>query len=246
MNAISLSSAAQLSLFDSRQAREAFAVRVSVRARRMTVRVHVGGAVEVVVPPGATAGTVRAFVKRNTSWIERKVAELGRGPSVAACTPETVDFAATRERFGVYLRLEEPSGVHEHAGSLIVRAPDDAGACSALRDWLLGAARARLVPAVDGLAQQLGWKLSGVSIRRQRTRWGSCSSRRRLSLNCCLLFMPPEVVRYLFIHELAHLTHMNHSDRFWKVVEKHEPAYRDLDRQLTAGWRSVPGWVFKA
>ena len=58
-------------------------------------------------------------------------------------------------------------------------------------------------------------------------------------------FSEPEVVRYLFVHELAHTRHMNHSSHFWNLVEKIEPDYRRLDRALLAGWRTVPGWVFK-
>jgi len=85
-----------------------------------------------------------------------------------------------------------------------------------------------------------------VAIRCQRTRWGSCSTRGTVSLNCSLLFLPPEVVRYLFIHELAHTEHMNHSASFWRLVEKLEPEYRRLDRELLAGWRTVPAWVFKS
>ena len=55
----------------------------------------------------------------------------------------------------------------------------------------------------------------------------------------------PEVVRYLFLHELAHTKHMNHSASFWRLVEKLEPEYRRLDRELLAGWRTVPAWVFR-
>jgi predicted metal-dependent hydrolase len=64
-------------------------------------------------------------------------------------------------------------------------------------------------------------------------------------LNCSLLFLRDEVVRYLFVHELAHTRHMNHSASFWRLVERIEPDYRRLDRALLASWRTVPGWVFK-
>ncbi len=83
-----------------------------------------------------------------------------------------------------------------------------------------------------------------VLVRRQRTRWGSCSTRGTISLNCCLLFQRPPVVRYLLIHELVHTRHMNHSHGFWQRVARHCPDYSGLDRELLDGWRRVPSWVF--
>jgi predicted metal-dependent hydrolase len=59
------------------------------------------------------------------------------------------------------------------------------------------------------------------------------------------VFLKWEIVRYLFVHELAHTKHMNHSASFWRLVEKIEPDYRRLDGELLAGWRTVPAWVFK-
>ena len=61
----------------------------------------------------------------------------------------------------------------------------------------------------------------------------------------CLLFQRPEVLRYLMVHELSHLRHMNHSARFWAEVARHEPHWKALDRELLQGWRRVPSWVFR-
>jgi predicted metal-dependent hydrolase len=82
-----------------------------------------------------------------------------------------------------------------------------------------------------------------MHIRAQRTCWGSHSSSGTISLNLCLLFLRPAVVRYLMLHELCHGRHMNHSKRFWKLVGQFEPDYRMLDRELTECWQEVPGWV---
>ena len=100
-----------------------------------------------------------------------------------------------------------------------VAAPDKLRA--ALRAWLMRAAHDRLAPRVAALAAATGVSYGQVSIRRQRSRWGSCSARGTISLNCCLLFQRPEVVDYLIVHELMHVKHMNHSARFWQAVERH-------------------------
>jgi len=82
-----------------------------------------------------------------------------------------------------------------------------------------------------------------VHIRMQRTCWGSRSSSGTISLNLCLLFLEPELTRYLMIHELCHGRHMNHSKRFWKLVSRFEENYKLLDRRLGESWRDVPAWL---
>ncbi|MGO9512156.1 MAG: M48 family metallopeptidase [Steroidobacteraceae bacterium] len=235
----------QLSLFETRSSSEPFAVRVSPRARRLTARVHVGGRVEIVVPEGVNARAVRDFVQRFTPWIDRKVAAMQCFAEPPAPVPESIEFALTRERFDVHWREAATRAIAEHGDRLLVHAPDDHQARLLLRGWLKRAAEERLVPALKQLASDLNYCVERVVIRCQRTRWGSCSTRGTVSLNCSLIFLRPEVVRYLFLHELAHTRHMNHSARFWRLVETLEPDYRRLDRELLAGWRTVPLWVFK-
>ena len=232
-------------MFETRSVNDPFAVRVSPRARRLTARVHVGGRVEIVVPVGVNAHAVRDFVQRFTPWIDRKVAAMRSFVAPMEPVPPTIEFAFT----GEFLTVEwhrPPGNKLEHAGSrVLVRAPDDSAARVLLQGWLKGAAEQRLTPQLLSLAAELKYSISRVSIRCQRTRWGSCSTRGTVSLNCSLVFLRPEVVRYLFVHELAHTKHMNHSAAFWRLVEKLEPDCRRLDRELLAGWRTVPAWVFK-
>jgi predicted metal-dependent hydrolase len=112
--------------------------------------------------------------------------------------------------------------------------------------WLAATATRELGPRLEALSSETGIDYSRMHLRRQRTRWGSCSSRGAISLNICLLFQAPPVVRYLMIHELCHRRHMNHSQRYWRLVESLEPDWRALDAELLKGWRSVPAWVFPA
>jgi predicted metal-dependent hydrolase len=235
----------QLSLFETRSSGDPFAVRISPRARRLTARVHVGGRVEIVVPVGVNAHTVRDFVQRFTPWIDRKVAAMQCFAAPSEPVPATVEFALTQEKFAVDWRREPKRGLEQTLDRIVVRAPDERGARALLQGWLKRAAYERLAPRLLQLADDLNYSVARVSIRCQRTRWGSCSTRGTVSLNCSLLFLTLEVVRYLFVHELAHTKHMNHSANFWRLVEKIEPDYRRLDRDLLAGWRTVPGWVFK-
>jgi predicted metal-dependent hydrolase len=218
---------------------------VSPRARRLTARVHVGGRVEIVVPVGVNARAVRDFVQRFTPWIDRKVAAMQCFAEPAAPVPSYIEFAFSGERFEVHWHQAEKHGIDQHGNMLVVQSSGEAAARGLLRDWLKRAASERLAPALLKLAHDLNYSVERVVIRCQRTRWGSCSTRGTVSLNCSLVFLRPEVVRYLFIHELAHTKHMNHSAGFWRLVDTLEPDYRRLDRELLAGWRTVPLWVFK-
>ncbi|HEY5264296.1 MAG TPA: SprT family zinc-dependent metalloprotease [Steroidobacteraceae bacterium] len=236
----------QLSLFETRSSNDPFAVRISPRARRLTARVHVGGRVEIVVPVGVNAHAVRDFVQRFTPWIDRKVAAMQCVAEPAETVPRSIDFAFTGERLAVECARGAKRRLEQHPDRISVQAPDDHGARVLLQAWLKRAAHERLAPRLLRLAAELNYSVARVAIRRQRTRWGSCSTRGTVSLNCSLVFLRPEVVRYLFVHELAHTKHMNHSAGFWHLVARLEPDYRSLDRELLAGWRTVPLWVFKA
>jgi predicted metal-dependent hydrolase len=234
----------QLSLFETRASSDPFAVRVSARARRLTARVHIGGRVEIVVPVGVNARAVREFVQRFTPWIDRKVAAMQCFAGPAAAVPRSIEFAYTGERFEVQWQEAARRELALLGERLTLQAADADQARARLRVWLKQAAHERLAPALLQLARELKYPVERVVIRSQRTRWGSCSTRGTVSLNCSLVFLRPEVVRYLFVHELAHTRHMNHSASFWRLVESLEPDYRRLDRELLAGWRTVPPWVF--
>jgi len=235
----------QLSLFETRSPNDAFAVRVSERARRLTARVHVGGRVEIVVPVGVGPKHVREFVRRFSPWIDRKVSAMQCLAEAPDSMPGSIDFPLTGEKFEVQWERASPTCLCEVSRSVKVIAPDVRAGRALLQRWLKQAAHHRLAPRLMALADSLKYSVQRVSIRRQRTRWGSCSTRGTVSLNCSLVFLRPEVVNYLFVHELAHTQHMNHSSKFWNLVETIEPNYRRLDRELLAGWRTVPVWVFK-
>ena len=89
-----------------------------------------------------------------------------------------------------------------------------------------------LPPQLLALAEQHGLEVTRVSIRNQRSRWGSCSPRGHVALNYRLVLMPPAVREYILIHELMHLRQQNHSIRLWRLVEAACPAFREAERWL--------------
>lgn len=97
---------------------------------------------------------------------------------------------------------------------------------------LANRAAAVLPQRVEHFARQLGVTYERISIRSQHTRWGSCSTKGNLNFNCLLMLAPPEVLDYVVIHELCHRLEMNHSARFWTLVENCCPDYRSCRRWL--------------
>lgn len=85
---------------------------------------------------------------------------------------------------------------------------------------------------VEYYAGLMGISYGRISMRNQKTRWGSCSSDGNLNFNCRLLYVPKELVDYVVVHELAHRRHMNHSPEFWQEVEQYLPDYRELRKRL--------------
>jgi predicted metal-dependent hydrolase len=113
----------------------------------------------------------------------------------------------------------------------------------ALKRWLANVAKRELAPRLRAEAALTGTAFRRLRVAGQKTCWGSHSSTGTISLNYCVLFLRPELVRYLMVHELCHARHMNHSRRFWALVRRFEPDYRRLDRELSDSWRSIPTWV---
>lgn len=235
----------QLSLFD---AAEAIVVRHSVRARRLGLRVFPHGVVEVVVPPRTGQRSIRDFVAANAAWIARVRSQflLLQGET-GGRPPASIRLAAVDEVWDVrYVpgsaRLRATPGTA--GGILLLQGPVDPNwQLGRLRRWLMDRARAALLPWIAAVAEECRLPYGAAVVRRQRSRWGSCSAARVISLNCALLFLEPALVRYLFVHELAHTRHMHHGPAFWRRVAALEPQYESLEARLGRAWSSVPAWV---
>ena len=223
-------------------------IRESRRARRLTLRVLPPHTLELVVPRGTRAADVAAFVHRHRRWIQRARREIAAHYALAQDPlPTRIALPAIDQTWLVRYETQ-PQGqarVRALGDVLEVRTRDaeHVGAAAALRAWLCDQARYHLTPWVLREAAIVGHRPSRVQVRLQRTRWGSCSNSGTLSLNAALMFLAPSIVRYLLIHELCHLISLNHSPRFWAAVERYEPNYEALDRQLTGAWADIPLWA---
>jgi predicted metal-dependent hydrolase len=206
----------------------AYTVRRSPRARRVRVYVDPHAGVEVVLPARAPRREAAAAVAELRPWIERRLA------AAAAARARLARPAGTVPYLGTALALRPEAGrtrVHRRGDTLVVPAGDPG---PALERWYRRTARAEIAPRLDAAAGALGRSYEALAIRGQRTRWGSCSAAGAMSFNWRLLLGPEAVLDYVVWHEACHLEVMDHSRRFWALLERHLPGYREPRRWLRA------------
>ena len=226
-------------------------IRRSRRARRLSARVHLDGRVEVVAPLYAPGVIVDDFIARHRAWMDARRTERLQQWVVEAFPPQQLELQALDERWRISKVASQSSRMHWQETAdreLQLHLPEGANRMQSrvlLLEWLRHYLRPHFERRLSTLAACHGFHYESMQLRRQRTRWGSCSKRGVISLNLCGAFQAPEVLDYLMLHELVHTRHMNHSDRYWKAVEAVCPAWRELDLALTRGWQHVPQWIFR-
>jgi predicted metal-dependent hydrolase len=204
-----------------------YTIRRSPRARRIRVKVDPHDGVEVIIPQRATHDQAHAAIVELRPWIDRRLEEAHEARARIASPPGTVPF------LGAHLRLRhDPARTRAHRSGDELRLPQDKPH-EALERWYRAQARTEIAPRLQNATEALGiTKPTTLAIRSQRTRWGSCSSTGAMSFNWRLVLAPEPVLDYVVWHEACHLVVPNHSRRFWALVERHLPGYREPRRWL--------------
>jgi predicted metal-dependent hydrolase len=203
-----------------------YTLRRSPRARRVRVSVENDGAVQVTLPKRASAKAADDAVRELAPWIERRRRALARAAAEIARTPGTVPY------LGAELMVVPEIGrtrVHRRDDVLLIPARDRT---AALERWYRRAARAEIAPRLDAAVARAGTSYARLTIRGQRTRWASCSAKGAMSFNWRLLLAPEPVLDYVIEHEVCHLEVMDHSPRFWRLLESRVPDWRAHSRWL--------------
>jgi len=217
--------------------RLAVVFRRHAQARRMVLRLNPEAtAVLVTVPVHASRSQALDFTERSRSWIENKLAQ--RGGSIALKPGNRVPLRGVDHE--IRHVASRRGTVTVDALSAIIHVPGEAPHVPRrLLDWLKAAARAELATASRKYAAAMGVSYSRITIRDQRSRWGSCSAAGELSYSWRLILAPPHVLDYVAAHEAAHLKHMNHGPRFWRLVLTHCPEAVKAKKWLKANGQNV-------
>lgn len=191
------------------------AIRVSARARRLSLRVDATArGVELVLPQRCPADTAIGFVARHRGWIAARAAAMP--PPLRLCDGATVPVFGVPHRIRRVVAVDAPP-VAIADGEIRVRG-DPAHLPRRVIDHLKALARRDFGERARTLAARLGKSVARVGVRDPKSRWGSCSSKGTLSFSWRLVLAPEPVIQYVVAHEVAHLVEMNHSPRFWRVV----------------------------
>jgi predicted metal-dependent hydrolase len=207
------------------------------RARRYTLRIHAATReVVLTMPPRGSVKEAKAFAERHGGWI---AARLGRLPDAVPFDHGTV--VPLRNVPHRIVHRADARGtawreIDQRGNRLICVAGEAPHVARRVQDFLKREARRDLEAASRHYAELLGVRIKRIAIRDQSSRWGSCSTGGALSYSWRLILAPPHVLDYLAAHEVAHLIEMNHSRRFWRLLERLCP-----NMQRAKAWLDVHG-----
>ncbi|WGV17896.1 M48 family metallopeptidase [Fuscovulum ytuae] len=210
----------------------------SARARRFSLRVsRLDGRVTLSLPARAREAEAMAFARSQEGWLRETLAGMP--------TREGVGIGSVIPVEGRLLRLVASTGrgVRMEGEALLVPG-DPAQAGARVGAFLKALARDRLVAASDRHAGVIGRRVERVTLRDTRSRWGSCAADGALMYSWRLVMAPPAVLDYVAAHEVAHLVEMNHSPRFWAVVERLYPGWQVQRKWLHAEGQALHGFRF--
>jgi predicted metal-dependent hydrolase len=207
--------------------------------RSLNLRVRPDGRVRVTCGRRVSRREIEGFIRESRPFIEKALGELAnlhrRYPEKKYVSDETFLYFGQELALDVVWTWQARVQVRAIDGRLEMWAPVHSSLeerRQAMHLFFKKQARLDLTARVEQWAKRMQLFPKRVSVRGQRTRWGSCTARAEISLNWKLLAAPDWVIDYVVVHELAHIRHLDHSARFWHLVEEHHPERRKARRWL--------------
>lgn len=217
----------------------------SKRAKYIRIKLSRRGDLSVTLPLFTKKKLAHEFVQRKKQWIEKNLSKVSiQAQNVLPLhlnlqlLNETWDINYSSNNSSI-LKVEEDLPLQLKILGNESFIEDYSMVAGLLTQWCKQKAKIIFPGMLQELAEQHGFHYRRLSIRAQKTRWGSCSQEKNINLNCKLLFMPKHVVEYVMIHELCHTLEMNHSSRFWSLVEDCDANYKENRKELKKLGRAV-------
>lgn len=199
------------------------------RAKRYLLRLTRDGTARVTIPKRGSVVEARRFVEKHMDWLEKQLQNLEARPNET----ETWQIGTKIWLAGELVSIQSDKTGSIRIGTLTLFIEDSGQDLRPLIEKHLRKLAALELPKrVLELAAQHRFSVQRITVRNQRTRWGSCSRKGNISLNWHLIQTPDFVRDYIILHELAHLRHMNHSKLYWEEVDGLCPGYMEAERWL--------------
>ncbi len=235
----------QLALEFPSSTETSYTIRVSKRAKRLSIYLHNSGKVEIVAPQRASQKCIQKFIQEHKPWIEKNKIKLSEKSQFKdqSTRPDSIKLDFLNKTWRVVYKPSSKK-LKEHTDWIeLPSEKTDIECVKLIAKWLKQKAEEHITPLMQDLSNETLLKYRKLTFRGQKTRWGSCSPNGSINLNYCLLFLNEDSVRYVLIHELCHLQEMNHSSAFWSLVKNFEPKYLKLDKRLNDYWVNLPVWL---
>lgn len=222
-----------------------YSLKISRRAKHVRLRLSHRDGLVVVVPHGFDVSRIEWIIRERLPWIQSVVEKISYRPLDRNELPRNMVFQSIGEEWRVISGHCEGNvdSLKQLPGRILLLATasgDYDRKADLLLDWIRRKAAKVLLPKLEHVAMRYGFPYRKAAVRHQKTRWGSCSSKGTISLNMKLLFLPPELVDYIILHELCHTCVMDHSPGFWSLFEQYMPDCRVYDRAMKEADRYVP------
>ena len=204
-----------------------YSIKKSNRAKFIRIRINIDGGIELVVPRFVNLRTAEKFLLKKKEFLYKHFKLVNNrqnryyylGNEIKIIKSNDIDLSYN----GPALRGNK---LYINAQGTIVNVEDE------YRRWLKGQAERYIPVRVKEFSEKYKFNYNRITIRSQKSRWGSCSSKNNLSFNYKLMYFNSKIIDYVIIHELCHLREMNHSKEFWKIVEGMMPDYKTYKQQL--------------
>jgi len=214
----------------------------SARAKYTRIKISNCGILTLIIPVHTSIKYGQSFIQSKVVWIEK---QLGNSVYTSDDLPEFLHLKLLKETWDISYQESKSKKIYltEESGfKLIIR-----GAISnkelikkVINQWCQFKSKHIFHEMLQEIAIEYNFHFKKLSIRSQKTRWGSCSQDKNISLNSKLLFLDKKIVRYVMIHELCHTKEMNHSQRFWRLVNDCDPNYLEHRKQLKKFGSLIP------
>lgn len=222
-----------------------YKIKAHRRARSVKLRISKPDHVEITTPFRFNKSQIPSILEENKLWILK---QLKKYQSVCnEVLPTKIVMNAIDESWNVHysecdMKMElifRPS-----QEIVLVGRVQDIELCKVkLKNWVREQSKKYLISQLKLLSEKLKLNIESISIRDQKSRWGSCSSNKSISLNYKLIFLPIHLVTHIMIHELCHIKYLNHSDKFWHLVSQYDPAWKEHRIELKQAEKFIPNWI---